>query len=129
ASLQPLTLVVSGPTVARDSVAVGNRRTAAESRATYRVRIETRPDPRSSCMESLLMISTPRWKRGLPLLAVGGLCLVLSAAFLLLGPSLPVPAADHRDGPNFPNTPLAGQSDINDIYAFVSPSNANNTVL
>ena len=68
------------------------------------------------------MISTPHWKRGrASLLAVGGLCLALSAAFLL--------AADHRDGPIFSNTQAAGQSDINDVYAFVSPSNASNTVL
>jgi hypothetical protein len=70
------------------------------------------------------MSSTPLWKRGLaPLLAVGGLCLMLSGAFLL------APAADHRDGPIFANTQRAGQGDINDIYAFVSPSNSSNTVL
>jgi len=70
------------------------------------------------------MISTPLWERGrAPLLAVGSLCLVLGVALLL------APAADHRDGPIFSNTQKAGQSDINDIYAFVSPSTAGNTVL
>jgi hypothetical protein len=70
------------------------------------------------------MISTPLWKRGRALLsAVGGLCLLLSGAFLL------APAADHRDGPIFSNTQQAGQGDINDIYTFVSPSNSSNTVL
>jgi Domain of unknown function (DUF4331) len=38
-------------------------------------------------------------------------------------------AADHRDGPIFVNTPVAGRADINDVYIFQSPLNNNNTVL
>src|SRR5262249_4345894 len=55
------------------------------------------------------------------------------ALFVLLGgigllPRMTAPAADHRDGPIFPNTAVNGQQDINDIYVFRSPANANNTV-
>ena len=52
--------------------------------------------------------------------------LVVVAAVI---PRPSAPAADHRDGPIFINTALNGQADINDIYVFQSPSNANNTVL
>lgn len=38
-------------------------------------------------------------------------------------------AADHRDGPIFVNTPVNGRADINDIYVFQAPGNANNTVM
>ena len=41
---------------------------------------------------------------------------------------VPVPAGDHRDGPIFVNTAGQGTHDINDIYVFRSPANANNTV-
>jgi len=37
-------------------------------------------------------------------------------------------AADHRDGPIFSNTAMAGQFDVNDIYVFQSPADPNNTV-
>lgn len=54
----------------------------------------------------------------------------LAAAAAVVAPRpTAVPAADHRDGPIFgagPNTAL--QQDLNDIYVFVSPANANNTV-
>jgi hypothetical protein len=40
-----------------------------------------------------------------------------------------VDAADHRDGTIFPNTYLNGALDINDLYIFRAPNNANNTVL
>ncbi|MBN9522226.1 DUF4331 family protein [bacterium] len=40
-----------------------------------------------------------------------------------------VPAADHRDGPILVDTANNGHVDINDVYTFRSPSNANNTVL
>src|SRR5439155_162172 len=36
--------------------------------------------------------------------------------------------ADHRDGPILVNTATQGTHDINDIYVFRSPANANNTV-
>jgi len=39
------------------------------------------------------------------------------------------PAADHRDGPIFPNTAVNGARDINDIYIFQAPGNQNNTVM
>jgi hypothetical protein len=38
-------------------------------------------------------------------------------------------AADHRDGPIFSNTPANGRADLNDIYVFQAPGNANNTVM
>ncbi len=38
-------------------------------------------------------------------------------------------AADHRDGPLFPNTAVNGRFDINDVYIFQSPTNTNNTVI
>ena len=58
-----------------------------------------------------------------PWLGLVGLlaCLAGSAALL-------APAADHRDGPIFVNTAANGQQDLNDIYVFRSPANANNTV-
>src|SRR6185295_13802026 len=40
-----------------------------------------------------------------------------------------VDAADHRDGTIFPNTYSNGALDINDLYVFRGPTNANNTVL
>ena len=56
-------------------------------------------------------------------LALGGLlaCLAGSAALL-------APAADHRDGPILINTAANGTRDVNDVYVFRSPTNANNTV-
>ncbi len=58
--------------------------------------------------------------------------LALRPAFLagaLLLAAAAVPAADHRDGPILVDTANNGHVDINDVYAFRSPSNANNTVL
>ena len=55
--------------------------------------------------------------------------LLLAGLLALVGAALPVPAADHRDGPIFVNTATNGQADINDVYVFRSPSNANNTVI
>ena len=52
---------------------------------------------------------------------------VLLAAVAVL-PRASAPAADHRDGPIFVNTAVNGQQDLNDIYVFRSPANANNTV-
>ncbi len=48
---------------------------------------------------------------------VGLLGAALALAFTLAGE-----AADHRDGPIFPNTALNGRSDINDVYIFRSPA-------
>src|SRR5215470_6641131 len=39
------------------------------------------------------------------------------------------PAADHRDGPIFPNSAVNGFQDINDMFIFQAPGNINNTVL
>lgn len=58
------------------------------------------------------MFKSPRFL----LLAVAALALPLSQAH----------AADHLDAPSLAGN---GQSDINDIFAFQSPTNANNTVL
>jgi hypothetical protein len=61
---------------------------------------------------------------------VGLLGAALALAFALAGE-----AADHRDGPIFPNTALNGRPDINDVYIFRSPAdtaqtpNFGNTVL
>src|SRR5437879_6189555 len=52
-----------------------------------------------------------------PLLSAGLLGLVLALGFGMLGE-----AADHRDGPIFPNTALNGRADLNDIYIFRSPA-------
>jgi hypothetical protein len=52
----------------------------------------------------------------------------LGSALLTLGIGLLALAADHRDGPILVNTATQGTSDINDIYVFRSPANANNTV-
>src|SRR5437763_15953424 len=52
------------------------------------------------------------------------------AGLLMVAPAAAL-AADHRDGPRITdlnNTP-AGALDLNDLYIFVSPTNANNTVL
>src|SRR6266542_2377332 len=60
------------------------------------------------------------------LLPLGGLLLVLSGVLVLLGQ-----AADHRDGPIFgpPGITITNsRRDINDVYVFRSPANANNTV-
>jgi hypothetical protein len=48
---------------------------------------------------------------------VGLLGAALTLAFALAGE-----AADHRDGPIFPNTALNGRPDINDVYIFRSPA-------
>jgi hypothetical protein len=48
---------------------------------------------------------------------VGLLGAALALAFALVGE-----AADHRDGPIFPNTALNGRPDINDVYIFRSPA-------
>jgi hypothetical protein len=48
---------------------------------------------------------------------VGLLGAALALAFALVGE-----AADHRDGPIFPNTALNGRADLNDIYIFRSPA-------
>jgi hypothetical protein len=39
------------------------------------------------------------------------------------------PAADHRDGPIFPNSAVNGFQDINDMFIFQAPGNNNNTVM
>jgi Domain of unknown function (DUF4331) len=52
----------------------------------------------------------------------------LGSALLTLGIGLLALAADHRDGPILVNTATQGTHDINDIYVFRSPANANNTV-
>jgi Domain of unknown function (DUF4331) len=49
------------------------------------------------------------------------LALVLAALF-----AAPAPAADHRDGPLTTNDPTA---DINDVYAFVDPTDTSRTVI
>jgi len=55
---------------------------------------------------------------------------ILSAAFVaLLLTASGARAADHRDGTIFGNTFANGTLDINDLYVFRSPTNANNTVL
>jgi hypothetical protein len=64
--------------------------------------------------------ATRPWRRRL---ALGGLMACLAGSAVLLAP-----AADHRDGPIFSNTAVSGQRDINDLYVFRSPTNANNTV-
>jgi len=55
---------------------------------------------------------------------------VLLAA-LTLAVTVAAPAADHRDGPRITdlNNTLAGALDLNDLYLFVSPTNASNVVL
>jgi Domain of unknown function (DUF4331) len=65
-----------------------------------------------------------RRQRGAALGAGLLLALLAGAGLVLTGQ-----AADHRDGPIFSNTALNGRADINDIYIFRSPANANNTVL
>jgi hypothetical protein len=61
--------------------------------------------------------------------AVGALLAVAAlAALLSRGPAPQTSAADHRDGPILVNTATQGTKDINDIYLFRSPANANNTV-
>src|SRR5262249_56034126 len=62
--------------------------------------------------------------------AVGALLAIAAlAALLSRGPAPQTSAADHRDGPILVNTATQGTKDINDIYVFRSPANANNTVL
>lgn len=53
--------------------------------------------------------------------AVLGAC--APAALLLRSDSPEAQAADHRDGPIFPNSAVNGQGDLNDIYVFRSPAN------
>ncbi|MBI1915286.1 MAG: DUF4331 family protein [Planctomycetes bacterium] len=56
----------------------------------------------------------------------------LASALLALGIGLLAPAADHRDGPIFgpPGITITNsRRDINDVYIFRSPANANNTVM
>jgi hypothetical protein len=48
------------------------------------------------------------------------------AAVLLASVSVPVPAADHRDGPLATGDPTA---DLNDVYLFMNPNNANEVVI
>jgi hypothetical protein len=48
-------------------------------------------------------------------------------AALLLGIVLVGHAADHRDGPIFPNTAQNGRPDINDVYIFRSPADTPQT--
>src|SRR5436309_10762641 len=55
--------------------------------------------------------------------------LILAFAALAAATALIAPAADHRDGPIFVNTAANGTADINDVYIFQAPGNANNTVL
>jgi len=50
----------------------------------------------------------------------------LLGVLLALGFGLMGNAADHRDGPIFPNTPLNGRADLNDIYIFRSPADVAN---
>lgn len=50
----------------------------------------------------------------------------LALTVFLLSPCFPLTAADHLDAPSLSGN---GQSDINDLYAFQSPSDPNNTVL
>jgi hypothetical protein len=69
-------------------------------------------------------MNVPRTPRPLRWLAPAG---VLAAAVVLA--QFPTRAADHRDGPIFPNTQANGRPDINDIYVFQAPGNANNTVM
>jgi hypothetical protein len=69
-------------------------------------------------------MNVPRTPRRLRWLAPAG---VLALAVGLAG--LPTEAADHRDGPIFPNTQANGRPDINDIYVFQAPGNVNNTVM
>jgi hypothetical protein len=55
-----------------------------------------------------------------------------SLLILLIGVPAAVliaPAADHRDGPIFPNSAVNGFQDINDMFIFQAPGNINNTVL
>jgi uncharacterized protein DUF4331 len=54
--------------------------------------------------------------------------LTFAVVSLLLGLSRDTAAFDHRDGPIFVNTAVNGQSDLNDLFVFRSPANANNTV-
>src|SRR5262245_25489106 len=56
-------------------------------------------------------------------LALG--CLLVAAIVV----ALTAPAADHRDGPIFPNTAVNGFQDINDMFIFQAPGNINNTVV
>jgi hypothetical protein len=71
----------------------------------------------------------PAWRSPVPwrLLPLGAFLLVLAGMLALLGQ-----AADHRDGPIFgpPGITITNsRRDINDVYVFRSPANANNTVL
>jgi hypothetical protein len=58
----------------------------------------------------------------------GLIALAAVAAVLVHGRARDTTAFDHRDGPILVNTAAQGTKDINDIYVFRSPANANNTV-
>jgi hypothetical protein len=61
--------------------------------------------------------------------ALGTAAAVLAA---VAAASLPVPAADHREGPIFgpPGITITNsRRDINDVFIFRPPANANNTVM
>src|SRR5688500_18528322 len=48
------------------------------------------------------------------------------AGLLIAGAALPALAADHRDGPLATSDPSA---DINDVYVFMNPNNANEVIV
>ncbi|QEL14080.1 DUF4331 family protein [Limnoglobus roseus] len=58
-----------------------------------------------------------------------GRAIVLAGVVLAAVPMVWLSAADHRDGPIFSNTAANGRADLNDIYIFQAPGNANNTVM
>src|SRR5579884_2680988 len=58
------------------------------------------------------------------LLGLGAFLLLLAGGSLLLAP-----AADHRDGPIFANTPANGRPDLGDLFVFQSPAVPGNTVM
>jgi len=62
----------------------------------------------------------------IPLILTFGLLVIVLAVGLV---ALPAGAADHLDAPGLTSPGGDGRLDINDIYAFQSPENPNNTVL
>jgi hypothetical protein len=57
-------------------------------------------------------------------------CIPLVTLLVTLTMLASLPAADHRDGPRTTNSATSlGPLDINDVYLFRSPANANNTVM